>query len=131
MVLINQARQAAGAPALARDAGLDEIARDRSRDMATRHYFSHEDPAGGALPLEKLLNEHHIDYLQAGENIAYFLGHVEADALPNLSTEKWLQSPPHKENLMDPNYNVTGFGIARVETSDGTMWYLTQVFVQR
>jgi uncharacterized protein YkwD len=131
VTLVNQARQAAGLAAFTSDPALDRIARARSRDMVQRNYFSHEDPAGGELPLEKLLTEQHIVYQQAGENIAYFLGHVEADALPELSTEKWMQSPPHKENMMDPGYNFTGFGIARAETAEGTMWYLTQVFVQR
>jgi uncharacterized protein YkwD len=129
--LINQARQADGRAPVVRDPGLDLIARARSEDMAKRHYFSHEDPQGGKLPLEKLLIERKVAYQQAGENIAFFQGQVSPEALPQMATEKWLQSPPHKENLMDSGYNVTGFGIARAETSEGTIWYLTQVFVQR
>ena len=129
--LINQARQANGLALVARDPGLDRIARARSEDMAKRHYFSHEDPQGGKLPLEKLLVERKVAYQQAGENIAFFQGQVSPEALPQMATEKWLQSPPHKENLMDSGYNVTGFGIARAQMSEGTIWYLTQVFVQR
>jgi len=117
--------------ALKRDPVLNEIARARSKDMASRGYFSHEDPAGGPLPLEKLLLENKVQYKQAGENIAYFLGPTTADVLPELSSAKWMDSPPHRENIMEAAYNLTGFGIASVKTDEGTMWYLTQIFVQR
>jgi len=129
--LINEYRQEAGVPALARDRDLDEIALARSKDMATRGYFSHEDPAGGTLPLEKLMVDRHIQYKAAGENIAYFLGLDQVDSLPQLAGEKWMASPPHRENLMDPVYGFTGFGIVSAETAQGRIWYLTQVFVQR
>ena len=128
---INELREESQVAPLGRDPVLDSVARERSRDMATRGYFSHEDPEGGPLPLERLLLGQRVQYRQAGENIAYFLGPTAADVLPELAAAKWAASPPHRENIAEPAYNLTGFGIASVETDEGTMWYLTQVFVQR
>jgi uncharacterized protein YkwD len=128
--LTNTERQNSGLPELTRDTILDQIAQERSRDMANRGYFSHEDPEGGPLPLEKLLLANGFSYLQAGENIAYFLGPTEVDLLPELSTKKWMESPGHRENLLDAYYNMTGFGIASTQTDEGTIWYLTQIFVE-
>ena len=129
--LVNEERQKAGLAALEKQPVLDQIAQQRSQDMAERGYFSHEDPDGGQLPLERLLLTNGFDYLQAGENIAYFLGPTEVELLPRLSLAKWMESAAHRENLMDGAYNQTGFGIASTQTAEGTMWYLTEVFVER
>ena len=128
--LVNDERQKAGSPLLSKHSVLDQIAQERSRHMAERGYFSHEDPDGGVLPLERLLTEHDFDYRQAGENIAYFLGPTQADILPPLSIQKWMDSPGHRDNMLDINYSLTGFGIASTQTGEGTIWYLTQVFVE-
>ncbi len=129
--LVNEERQKAGIPVLEKQAVLDLIAQERSQDMAERGYFSHEDPDGGPLPLEQLLLSNNFDYLQAGENIAYFLGPTEVDLLPHLSLSKWMESVTHRENLLDGAYNQTGFGIASTQTAEGTIWYLTEVFVEK
>ena len=128
--LINEEREKAGMPLLSKHSVLDQMAQERSRHMAERGYFSHEDPDGGVLPLERLLIEHDFDYRQAGENIAYFLGPTDVDVLPRLSIKKWMESPGHRDNVLDINYKLTGFGIASTQTSEGTIWYLTQVFVE-
>jgi len=125
---INEERRQANLPRLERDAALDRIAQERSRDMATRAYFSHEDPEGGMLPLERLLTANGVQYTLAGENIAYFLGPKVADELPRRSVENWMNSPGHRDNILEAEYNVTGFGIASVETEEGVVWYLTQIF---
>ena len=128
--LVNEERQKAGLQALEKQSALDLIAQERSQDMAERGYFSHEDPDGGQLPLERLLVSNNFDYLQAGENIAYFLGPTAVDLLPHLSLSKWMESAAHRENLLDGAYNQTGFGIASTQTVEGTIWYLTEVFVE-
>ena len=126
--LINEERRKANLPRLERHFALDRIAQERSRDMATRAYFSHEDPDGGMLPLERLLIANDIQYGLAGENIAYFLGPKVIDELPRRSVDNWMNSPGHRDNIMEIEYNATGFGIASAETEEGTVWYLTQIF---
>ena len=96
--------------------------------MAARAYFSHEDPGGGMLPLERLLLANDVQYVLAGENIAYFLGPQVVDELPERSVDNWMNSSGHRENILEAEYRATGFGIASAQTEEGTIWYLTQIF---
>src|SRR5450756_1892753 len=49
LTLTNQARASAGLRTLRWDSVLAGIARSRSKDMATRDYFSHSIPGGGSV----------------------------------------------------------------------------------
>jgi uncharacterized protein YkwD len=55
-----------------------------------------------------------------GENIAY--GNVTADQMMAM----WMESPGHRENILDPSYTHIGVGIAR--TGSGRV-YGTQNFL--
>jgi uncharacterized protein YkwD len=119
---LNAERAAAGLPALATDTNLVAIARIRSSDMATRGYFSHTSPEGQSA--FTLLDEWGIPYSWAGENLArnnYPLDETVAVAIRDL-----MASPPHRANMLSPNYTRVGVGIAE----DGSgMRYYTVVFV--
>ena len=60
-----------------------------------------------------------------GENIAYNQGFKKP---LDCAVEGWMNSPSHKENLLDPNWKESAVGIA--VTADGT-YYFTQVFLVR
>ena len=119
---LNAERAAAGLPALAVDANLVSIARIRSSDMATRGYFSHTSPDGQSA--FTLLDQWGIPYSWAGENLArnnYPLQESVAVAVRDL-----MASPPHRDNILNPNYTRVGVGYAE----DGSgMRYYTIVFV--
>jgi len=119
---LNAERTAAGLPALAVDGNLVAIARIRSSDMAARGYFSHTSPEGQSA--FTLLDQWGIPYSWAGENLArnnYPVGETVAVAAEDL-----MASPPHRANILSPNYTRVGVGYAE----DGSgMRYYTIVFV--
>lgn len=118
----NARRAASGLAPLRVNGWLVGVARIRSADMAQHNYFAHTSPVTGDTAFS-LMDTHAVPYAWAGENLAknnYPAGEAVAvadDALWN--------SPPHRENILNPNY--TDMGIALV--TDGTgMHYFTIVF---
>jgi uncharacterized protein YkwD len=100
--LVNKERAAAGVPALVVDVRIVKVARDHSRDMFTRRYFSHYTPDG--KDLGDRLSGGDIKYALAGENLAY---------APDVPTahQGLMDSPEHKKNLLDPQFRHVGIGI--------------------
>ncbi|HET9492698.1 MAG TPA: CAP domain-containing protein [Chloroflexia bacterium] len=122
---INEQRTAAGMSPVALDGATVELARDRSRDMAARNYFSHSTPEG-----EKFLGmmtQRGIGYKYAGEILARN-NYPDAQA-PGTAMTTYLNSAPHKAILMDGRYNLVGVGYAR--SDEDSMHYFTVIFVQR
>lgn len=118
---VNGARAQAGLIALRRDADLDAVAREHSRDMAGRGYFAHESPEGLAPP-DRLRRGGIRGITLAGENVG-----LTSRGDPNREIlSGWLASPVHRENLLAPAFNATGIGVARAP--DGTLYY-TQLYV--
>jgi uncharacterized protein YkwD len=114
---LNAERVAAGLPALAVDANLVTIGRIRASDMAARGYFSHTSPDGQSA--FTLLDQWGIPYSWAGENLArnnYPLEETVAVAVHDL-----MASPPHRENMLNPNYTSVGVGYA--EDGSGMRYY--------
>jgi len=87
--MINQERVQLGLEPLVMDEGLRARARERSRDMLARGYFSHYDPETGAR-----------------------LG-GDAWEVCGTSLTGWKRSPPHYAILTDGNLHRIGIGIAR------------------
>ena len=114
--LANQVRAEAGVPALQRDEGLTQAAREHAAAMAAQqqlsHQFSREASVQQRLTAATPL---HID--RAGENVAYA-------ATVDQAHDNLMHSPPHRENLLNPAYNVAGFGIVR----SGDSLYVVQDF---
>ncbi len=114
---VNQERAKYGLSKLKIDEILTKAARLKSNDMLKNKYFSHESPSYG-LPTDMLKNifsyEFNGYYLGAGENIA--TGQTTARQV----VDEWLNSKPHKENILNPNYKYIGVGLK------GNIW--TQLF---
>src|SRR5690606_39115785 len=66
--LTNQERAKHGLNALQVDSELSKVAREKSKDMANNHYFSHNSPTYGS-PFD-MMKQFGITYRTAGENIA-------------------------------------------------------------
>jgi uncharacterized protein YkwD len=106
LVLANQARALAGAPALTLDQGMTLAARAHADAMAQVRELSHQFSGEPSLTSRlAAVSNLHLD--RAGENVAY--DSTAADA-----HERLMLSPPHRENLLDPAYNVAGFGVVEV-----------------
>ncbi len=114
--LANQARAQAGLAPLRMDEGLARAARKHSALMAARNQLSHDLAGEPALPL-RLAATSALHLSGEGENVGY----TESVAAAHRG---FMRSPPHRANLLDPDFNVVGFGIVH----RGNMVYVTQDF---
>jgi len=114
--LANQVRAEAGVPALQRDEGLTQAAREHAAAMATQQQLSHQF-SGEASVQQRLTAATPLHIDRAGENVAYA-------ATADQAHDNLMHSPPHRENLLNPAYNVAGFGVVR----SGDSLYVVQDF---
>lgn len=100
--LINNIRISAGISPLEWSSELSFAGRLHAEDMSARNFFDHTNPDGKS-PFERL-NEFGIMYSYAGENIAqgYFT--------PSNVTDNWMNSEPHRENILNPVFKKMGVG---------------------
>jgi uncharacterized protein YkwD len=105
LAFANQARAKAGAPPLHLDEGLTAAARAHADVMARKKQLTHQFEGEPSLPRRlAAASASHFD--RAGENVAL-------DMTAEQAHERLMHSPPHRENLLDPSYNVAGFGVMR------------------
>lgn len=100
--LVNKERASVGVPALVVDIRIVKVARDHSRDMFLRKYFSHYTPEGKD-PGDRL-RAGEVPYAVAGENIAFA---PDVD----VAHQGLMNSPDHKKNILDPSFGHVGIGI--------------------
>lgn len=111
-----------GVGELARSRTLDLMAREHSRDMASRRFAAHGTPDGRST-IERAA-AYGLTYARIGENIARMR---KPDDPVRRAVEGWIHSPSHRSNLLDPAFTETGIGVA--VDAEGTV-YFTQVFVE-
>jgi len=112
--LLNGKRSRIGCPELKWDERVASVASEHSRDMARRNYFSHTNPAG--RDSFDRLRASHIHYSLAGENIA------KGVKTGQEAYDLWLNSPEHRENMLDCRFTHQGVGKA------GNQW--TQILLR-
>lgn len=100
----NQQRANNGKKALVINGKLNQAAQAKANDMAQRNYWSHNTPEGDAPWV--FIDQAGYSYKTAGENLAYGFA-TSADTVVG-----WMNSPPHKANLLSSNYVDVGFGYA-------------------
>lgn len=100
--LVNKQRLSQGLSLLVVDEHLRERAREYSKDMFARGYFSHYTPEG-LSPFDRMAQAN-VSYTFAGENLAL---------APNtdLSMQGLMQSKGHRENILSPNFKKVGIGV--------------------
>jgi uncharacterized protein YkwD len=124
--LINADRTAAGLVPLRTDSRLMAIARARSQDMATYHYFAHTQPDGRTAI--DYLSAAHVTWYVEGEIIAYNTGYPTLADSANVANSGWMASSGHKAIIMSTNENYFGIGLA-IDSSNGRrIW--TGVFIK-
>lgn len=104
LTLINQHRTKAGLSPLMFDMGLEKVARVKAKDMVDNNYFSHQSPTYGS-PFD-MMRQFGVTFRTAGENIA---GNQTIEG----AVTAWMNSPGHKANILNGNYNYTGIGICK------------------
>jgi len=131
LALINQARSAAGLPALTITAGLETSSSQHNLRMADGCGLSHQCP--GEPPIGERESAAGVDWTAAGENIGEG-GPVAGTAAAiaqmavGLTQSMLNEQPPddgHRLNILSSSF--THIGIAVEQDSSGTVW-LTQDF---
>ena len=100
--LINEERTKEGLKPMVEDLELAYVARQHSKDMFARGYFSHLNP-DGKDPFHRI-REAKIGFITAGENLAL------AQTL-KMAHYGLMHSPGHRANILNPAYGRVGIGI--------------------
>jgi hypothetical protein len=111
LVDTNQARQDQGSQAVTINPQLSQAAQAKANDMVARNYWSHITPDGKTPWV--FIDETGYQYKKAGENLAF--GFVDTNDI----ITGWLNSPAHKQNLLDSAYSQVGFGVANSQNYQG------------
>jgi uncharacterized protein YkwD len=114
VVLVNQARAAAGCGPVRLNAQLTAAAQAHSDDMAANGYFSHTSLDGRTFDQRIRAAGYTGGYL--GENIAQ--GQRGAQAVH----DAWMSSSGHRRNILDCNFDAIGMGL------HAATWTWTQDF---
>ena len=125
----NTQRTENGLNVLTWDDNLASIAREHSLDMATNSFFDHTN-LKGEDPTDRAIRNHYIvekklggGYYSVGigENIGSMptgnvegMGYVysDADSIGKAHVDSWMDSQGHRENILNPEYDVIGVGVA-------------------
>jgi uncharacterized protein YkwD len=134
----NEERQNYGIIALIPHSCLTNIARAHSEDMADNHFFSHvnlrgQDPTQrGSVkgcPTSKPMGGG-VTKIGIGENIGKMatgnvigIGYVadNSQSIARAQVNSWMNSPGHRQNILDPSYSHIGVGTAK----DSSGYYIS------
>ena len=123
--LINAERQAQGLQPYNLQSQLQTAARLHSTDMACNDFLSHTGSDGSSAG--DRVRRQGYNWSWVGENI-YATGNTSSSG-PQQAFDWWMNSAPHRANLLSPNYVDIGIGyMYRAESSYGG--YFTAVFAR-
>jgi uncharacterized protein YkwD len=122
--LLNADRKNRGLLPLRTDSRLMSIARSRSKDMASKGYFSHTSPSG--VDVFDLLSNASVRWYAAGEIIAWNSWPTLALSA-QVANSAWMNSTGHRNIILSTTYNYFGIGLA-VASSGRKYW--TGVFIK-
>jgi uncharacterized protein YkwD len=118
---INEVRQKNGLKPLENNERLAQVARNYSRQMAEKNFFSHTGADGSNLA--QRVSAGGIFYWVVGENL------FTSTNIPqpvSAGVEGWMKSPGHRANILRPVFRETGVGVWRT----GNTYYITQLFLR-
>jgi uncharacterized YkwD family protein/spore coat assembly protein SafA len=118
--IVNNERIKAGLRPLEMDWELQRVAREKSKDMAVKGYFSHQSPTYGS-PFD-MMKQFGIKYRTAGENIA------SGQRTPQEVMNSWMNSSGHRANILKADFTHIGVGYYQ-GGQYGHMW--TQMFIAK
>ncbi len=116
--LTNAERKKNDLPPLKANAILTKVARAHSENMAKQEKLDHV--LDGKNPLDRI-KEAKYDYRRMAENIAMSGGDPSMEVIFKL----WMDSPPHKANILKDGLTEIGIGVAKNGKGET---YCTQVF---
>lgn len=105
VALVNQERAKAGCSALTVNPKLTAAALNHSQDMASHNNMSHTG-SDGSDPGERITRAGY-GWMTYGENVAY------GYSSPEQVMEGWMNSPGHRENILNCSFKEIGVGLAQ------------------
>jgi len=118
--LTNESRKNFGLKALEANSVLSQAAQAKASDMAKKGYFAHTSP-DGRVPWD-FIKAAGYEYIMAGENLA--VNFIQAESV----SEAWMNSPTHKANILNKNFEEIGIGIAEGQYSGKSSIFIVQMF---
>lgn len=113
VVAVNQERVTAGLEPLTVNPLLSMSACLKTDDMIEKNYWGHYSPEGrDPWYWIKLVG---YPYMTAGENLAY--GFASSEAM----VSGWMNSPTHRDNILNAKYKETGVCVKRADRFQGYM----------
>lgn len=116
----NDHRIAAGQPALILNSQLSNAAAAKAADMFANQYWAHTSPSG--LDPWHFISQVGYNYLFAGENLARDFGDSKS------VVDAWMNSPSHRENLLNPRYQEIGFAVVNGKYNGYETTLVVQMF---
>ncbi|HWZ91348.1 MAG TPA: CAP domain-containing protein [Polyangiaceae bacterium] len=101
LVLLNEARAAAGLNPVQPDTELRELALAHSTDMVDHNFFGHVSPSTGT-PTDRLH--------RSGILVSIFGENVSEALTPEIAHEGLMSSPGHRANMLRPEFTHVGIG---------------------
>lgn len=146
---INDIREERDLSELTHSEELREVARSHSEDMAENDYYGHTAPDGSTFQdryeragINCRVQISSNQYATGAENIAYTYAasniEKEDGSTENYQNDEdeiaqglvtgWMNSPPHRENILKPYWNAEGVGVAIDRAGEKKKVYATQNF---
>lgn len=116
--LINQARAEHGLSPLTVDSRLTQAARKHTQRMVEHSQLSHQ--FADEPPVQIRFSEENLPSDHEGENVGL---NQDVDA----AHQAFMDSPPHRRSILDPDFNVVGVGVLH----SGENIYVTEDFAHR
>jgi uncharacterized protein YkwD len=108
--LVNAEREQRGLHRLHGDRRLHAVAVHQATDMVERSYFSHVTPGGSDFgDRVRAAGYGRGHWWHAGEALAWG---TQSRATPAVVVQEWLDSPHHRDILLDPQYRELAVGVA-------------------
>lgn len=105
--LINQERSSHGLRPVSPNGDLRQAALSHSDEMISKGYFEHTSPSGTTF-MDRIESTGYIHSARSwtvGENLVWGTGPLST---PQALVTAWMNSPPHRENLLRPTFREIG-----------------------
>ncbi len=120
IVLVNKERKKYNLPDLFFNQDLTMASENKLKDLKEKKYFSHINPNGKKW--SDFIEESDYNYQIIGENLAN--GFVEIQ----LMVDSWMNSPTHKENIINPLFEETGVAVGVGNLNNTPTIFVVQMF---
>jgi hypothetical protein len=117
----NKERVKQGLAPLKENEKLNLSAKAKAEDLFLRQYFEHESPTGEKV--SDLASEAGYRFIILGENLA--MGNFKND---EDLVRAWMNSPGHRENILNPNYQEIGVSVIKGTFEGKSTWMAVQHF---